>query len=1022
MTGSAAGPVSGGPATAVPVRAVPTAQGQVTHGPAGPAPAGILGRMSSRTVSPVFAGREAELTVLTGAFERAAGGDPATVLVGAEAGGGKSRLVSEFADRVRTAAGSGGPLILSGGCVEMSAAALPYAPFTAALRELIRDRGAADVAALLPGQAAGDLARLIPEFGEPTASTDAGTARMRLFGQLLALFERLAERLPLVLIIEDAHWADRSTRDLLSFLIRSLRRTRVLLVVTFRSDELHRTHPLRPLLAELARVDGVIRLELPRLNRAEVGAQLEGILGQPPEAGTVQAVYERSDGIPLFVEAMVDADGTVARRLPESLRDLLLGTVNNLPEETQRVLRIAAAGGTRISHPLLCRVAALGDAELTAALRPAAAANVIAGDQDGYAFRHELIREAVEDDLLAGERAQAHRAYAEALEHDPSLSPEFRISAQLAAHWRAAHDNRRALLAAWQAAADAGAAFSHAEQLQMLDQVLELWDEVPDAAARTGTDHAGVLMLAARAAHSAAEVSRGLKLARAALAELDEARDPERVATLLYVRSELRRHGAEPGSEDDLWSALRLASRPTHERARILGRLCMCLLARDQQDEARPLAEEMVTLTTELGDRELQLEARINIAVADAHDGGDVLPALQAAKETAEQIGAWQLALECTVYITHLLEGRGRHDAAIEAGRDGFEWSKRLGLARGLGTLICGNTVESLISAGRLDEALEMLEGAFDAGPVPKMRAFLLMLRCEVALARDEQETARTLLDDLRTRFVDERHTESVLPLRRLAIEAKQAEGDAAGALAEATAAVTGQRMDADPRYVWPLLVTAMRACAEAVQGTAGPDAGRRQLAGLMTALSVAAEKAQQPGPVERAHAATFAAEARRARGEPDRGAWDAAAGAWEELGRPYPLAYALMRSAAAASANGDRDGAAARLTRSAELAAGLRASRLLRQIGTLARRARIGLPSGDGQGETAVPLGLTARELDVLRLVADGRSNRDIAAELFISVKTASVHVSNILGKLGVASRGEAAATAHRLHLFDPA
>ncbi len=171
---------------------------------------------------------------------------------------------------------------------------------------------------------------------------------------------------------------------------------------------------------------------------------------------------------------------------------------------------------------------------------------------------------------------------------------------------------------------------------------------------------------------------------------------------------------------------------------------------------------------------------------------------------------------------------------------------------------------------------------------------------------------------------------------------------------------------------------------------------------------------------MEQAHAAVFTAEASRAGGGPDLAAWDTAAAAWSAIGQPYLLAYALLRAAAAAAAQGDRDGAAARLPRAAELAGQLGARPLQQQIGRLARRARIDLPAdATGQAGPAAPFGLTAREMEVLRLVAAGRGNQQVAAELFISPKTASVHVSNILAKLGVASRVEAAAAAHRLHLF---
>ena len=384
--------------------------------------------MTSRTVSPVFAGRQAELSVLASVFDDAAGGQPGAVLVGAEAGGGKSRLVSEFAARL-----DGRALVLSGGCVELSAAGLPYAPFTAALRKVVRERGAAGVAVLLGGRDTSELARLLPEFGAPPTAADPDMARARLFELLLALLETLADRLPLVLVVEDVHWADHPTRDLLTFLVRNLRHAAVLLVVTFRSAELHAAHPLRPLLAELSRMAGVTRLELPRLSRGQVEAQLEGVLGRPPEPAVTNAVYERGGGIPLFTEALVSADGTVSPGVPWSLRDQLLAAVKELPEQTQQVLRAAAAGGLRVGHELLAAVTGLDDTALAAALRPAVDANVVVADADGYSFRHDLIRQAVWEDLLPGERARAERAFAEALEADPALDGDGMVQVQACA-------------------------------------------------------------------------------------------------------------------------------------------------------------------------------------------------------------------------------------------------------------------------------------------------------------------------------------------------------------------------------------------------------------------------------------------------------------------------------------------------------------------------------------------------------------------------------------------------------------
>ena len=226
--------------------------------------------MPSGEASPVFVGRDAELALLDRALDVASGGTAGTVLIGAESGAGKSRLISEFAATARDRA-----LVLIGGCVEVSAAALPYAPITALLRKLVRSRGAGEVAALLPGNQAAELAVLLPEFGEQPSGGDPAMMRARLFETLLTLFEVLAEERPLVLVVEDAHWADRSTCDLLTFLVRNVRQAPVLLIVTFRSEEIERA-PLRSLTAGLGRMEGVRRIELEPLSRRDVAAQLEG--------------------------------------------------------------------------------------------------------------------------------------------------------------------------------------------------------------------------------------------------------------------------------------------------------------------------------------------------------------------------------------------------------------------------------------------------------------------------------------------------------------------------------------------------------------------------------------------------------------------------------------------------------------------------------------------------------------------------------------------------------------------------
>jgi DNA-binding CsgD family transcriptional regulator len=963
--------------------------------------------------SPVFAGREDELAVLAEAFQVAAGGTPGVVLLGAEAGGGKSRLATEFAGRVRDRA-----RVLSGGCVELSAADLPYAPFAAALRELVRERGAADVAALLPGPGARELATLLPEFGAPPSDGDPETARVRLFEVLLALLEALAEHQPLVLIVEDVHWADRPTCDLLSFLVRNLRDTAVLLAITFRSDSLHREHPLRRLLAGLERMGGVTRLELARLSRDQVAAQLEGILGRPPAPSVVGAVYARGGGNPLFTEALLNPDGTVRSDLPWTLSELLLATVKDLPEQTQQLLRTAAVGGSRTGHALLAAVTGSDDAGLSAALRPAVAANVLVSDADGYAFRHELIREAVLGDLLPGERAQAHRRFAEVLEAAPSLSPQGAAAAGVARHWLGARDIERALDAAWRAAAGAAASFAYAEQLMMLEQVLRLWDQVPDPARRTGTGHIGVLTFAADAARWAGEPERGLALVETALAEVGEAAQR---ASLLRRRAGLLQDLLLPGQIADLRAAMDLVRDPAPVRAEILAQLCWAVMREDHYEEAATLAGELRDLASRLGDQEHEAEAAMVLAALEAYAAGrDTVAALHNARDRAAVIGAGRLEAWSYLTLTNVLEGLGRHDAAIAAGREGLARARQLGLARQIAAPIAANLAESLAAVGRWDEAAEIVDELLRLDLPPLGRQHPLLIRGQLAVARGDLDTAAGALRELRSLPAGLRaEAQRLLPLTQLEIDYSLAEGSLTAALDAAREAL-GCNLTSDPRYPWPLLATAMRACADT--SAAGHVRDPARVARLREALMARAVSLARRSPAQHAHAAVFAAEAARADGVQDLAGWDAATAAWHAAGQPYPLAYALARAAAAA-ADGDRAAAASRLHRAAALAGRLGAQPLLRQIGQLARRARIQLAgSADGQaaGETATPFGLTPREQEVLRLVAAGRGNREIAAELFISPRTASVHVSNILAKLGVATRGEAAAAAHRRHLFD--
>lgn len=964
------------------------------------------------TASPVFAGRDAELAVLARAFGAAADGTAGTVLIGADAGGGKSRLVGEFAATVADRA-----LVLTGGCVELGAAGLPYAPFTAMLRELVRSLGAPGVAALLPRGDPAELAVLLPELGALPSGGDPETARARLFEMILLLFEALADQRPLVLVVEDAQWADTSTGDLAGFLVRNLRQARVQFVITFRPGG-HDQAALRSLTARLSRMDGVARVDLAPLTRAEVAVQLHGILGQAPAPALVSAVYQRGGGNPLFTEALVNPDGTPAAEIPWSVRDLVVAAVQALPERSQPVLRAAAVGGDRVGHALLAAVTGLDDASLAAALRPAVAGHLLVSDGDGYAFRHRLFREIVLADLLPGERSAAHRRFAAALAADPAAAADAAVTVRLALHWLGAGDQERAMAAAWRAANDLGAALAYAQRLRMLDQVLLLWGSVPDAPGLLGGGHVAVLQLAADAARWAGEPERGLALAEAALAELRADGDGAGSAAALLRRAGLRRELLLPGQLDDLRAAERLVPEPTPLRARVIGQLCWALRREDLHDEAERYAGELAALAAGTGDEERVVEVELLRAAIGGHHGEDTTGELLAARDRAAGLGLGQL--EVWAYLTggHVLEGLGRHQDAVKLGRDGLARARQLGLARQIAAPIASNLAESLTSAGRWDEALEVLEEIL-ALDLPSLgRVHALLARGQIAVARGDTKTAASTIGELRSLppagIAREAHY--ALPLAQLEIDCRLAAGNPAGALeAAAVLPFPGPPAEPDPRYSWALLTAAVRACAGA--RTLSLPAGTPDPARLREDLERRAATLARRTPLQRAHAAMFAAEAARARGgQPDAGLWDAAYLAWEGIGQPYPAAYALLQ---AALAEPGADAAASRLRQAAGLAHQVGARPLTEWITRQARRTRVDLPLS-GRAAAPARFGLTERELEVLRLVAEGRTNREIADELFISPKTASVHVSNILAKLGVATRTEAAAVTHRLHLLE--
>ncbi|CAL9547684.1 helix-turn-helix transcriptional regulator [Streptomyces sp. enrichment culture] len=1008
----------------------------------------ILGGVEITSLSPVFVGRTAELTALTDALTRAAQGEPRALLVAGEAGVGKTRLVEEFLGEARRR----GAAVAVGGCVEIGADGLPFAPFATALRALRRALPDA-FAAAAEGQE-GELARLLPELGDPHGHhephADDGTAR--LFELAVRLLERVAADHTVVLVLEDLHWADTSTRHLLAYLLRTLAGGRLVVLATYRSDDIHRRHALRPLLAEIDRLRTVRRVELPRFTRAEVHRQLTGILAAEPDPALVDEIFRRSDGNAFFVEELVVSheQGCSPGGLSDSLRDLLLVRVERLPDDAQNVVRTVAEGGSTVEYALLAAVAGLPEDDLIAALRAAVGANILLAvpDGDGYRFRHSLVREAVSDDLLPGERSRINRRYAQALEADPSLVRADERTTRLAGYWYHAHDAAKALPVVLRAAAEARRRHAHAERLRLLERAMELWDDVPRDVRDTvrPIDHAeaypacgcdpdttplrylDLLAEAAVAARQCGDRERALTIVKRALRLLADGDDPLRAAWFWTERSRL----VTNLGRGDGWAELATAQElvrglpPSAVHAQVLAVAAGWGMLHAPGPDSLTAAERAVEYARLVGVEPVELNARLTLGslMVDAGDVEGGLAEMRAVRERTVKLRLIGEAGRAHTNLSSTLESVGRSREAVEVAEAGIAYTREHGLLDNEAWVL-GNLAEAQLSLGLWEEAERGAQRLLRlAAASSKPRGFALLRLAQLHILRGETDAAAA--HTARARELLGAHApmpQFTLPLTRLELTVAAARGRT-GEVRELLAGAVADGFPAGThRYAWPLLLAAATAEADARPADPRGVVGDAEAERAVRTVRDGARTLAAPVPLWEAYAEFVAAELARAEGRDDPDRWAALVAALERLQRPYELARARYRLADALLAGGrDRDEAAEALREARAVAVRLGARALREDAELLAARARLSLDPGEPAAPPAPgpAFGLTGRERDVLRLVARGRTNRAIAEELFISPKTASVHVSRILAKLGASSRTEAAALAHRLRLLD--
>lgn len=1005
--------------------------------------------MPARLTSLTFVGRDDELAALSEVVAAAARGEPSAVLVGGESGVGKSRLVAEVSAR----AAAEGTTVLTGACVRVVDRALPYLPVAEALRGLVGALRPHELEALVGG-GGDELGRLLPgldvavvaspgapEAAPGSASEDTG-GQARLFEHLLGFLTRLGDRRPVLLVVEDLHWSDRSTRDLLAFLLRNLGRARVGIVGTFRSDELPRRHPLRAFLAEVERSGVGRRMELDRFDRATTAELMAGLLGREPGAALVDRVFERSEGNAFLSEELVAASqGMSGGALPETLRDLLLVRVAPLAPGVQRVLGVLSVIGRRAEHRLLAASAGLAEDDLLDALRGAVDAQVLSVDDGSYRFRHAMLCEAVYEDLLPGERVAMHAAVAEALSRDPELigGGPAAVAAELACHWAAAHDPARALAASTEAGRRAEEVRAPGDALAHYERALGLWERVPDPARHAGCDRPHLLARAAETASQSGGYERAVRLASEAVAGVDETAAPVRSGIL---RARLGRYLFHVGRTEDSLAEYRRAvdlvpaSPPSSERAWVMSTLGQSLMLAHRLTEAVPWLASAIAMARDAGDRTVEGHASNTLGVVHGFLGRreEAEALLREAGRIAAEIGSVEDLCRYYTNLIGVLEIDGRNDEVLALAAEGAEVARRNGLERSHGLWL---RLDTLFTRARLSDwaAVETELAAIERYELVGLsRLQHLTARGLLALARGDLDGAAADIGEAAEQGREVGTPDFVAPTAVAEAELALARGDPA--LAARLALAAAARLDEldDRVLVWPLLALGMRAAADHLEAAraSGDAAGEEEARAGAERLDALIERVgSEPGRFGRAaepERLQIAAERARLEGRADPAAWAALAAARAALGQRGGEGYARLRVAGAhlEGAAPDREEARVALERVADLAASTGEVRLAKEVASLARRHRLkGAFAGAGVGVGAAggrddgrAHGLSRREMEVLALVSEGRTNRQIAEELFISPKTASVHVSNILSKLGVSNRGEAAALARREEL----
>jgi DNA-binding CsgD family transcriptional regulator len=924
-------------------------------------------------------GRAVERDAMSAAYARVLAGQSQVLLVTGPAGIGKTRLVDDLC------AGAAEARVLTGESAPLTGTMLAYGPFVAALRDHARW--------LLENDHSGDML----------------TRRHRLFVRVLQALADLAAQAPVLLVLEDLHWADESSCELLGFLAVRLRAQPVMVVATLRDDQL--SSATRQWLAELERRRGVLRLRLPPLAPAEIAEVIADLMPADAGAEATARVISAAEGNPLYARELASADPGL---MPASIADAVLAKAAGATPQTRAVIDQVSVADGGLSHELLAATVPLVETRLLAAARAAVGSGLLTPAGDGYMFTHTLVRQVIYAQILPGERRRLHRRLAEALAGQPGSDPGL-----LAQHWHLAGCPDRAAAPALQAARDAISVRAYPEARKNYSLAIELANWLPSA----GPD---LMEEAARAASWAGDPEQAAAWAADAVAQTDAAAPVDLARRLERLGRYQWEMGDPKAAVEATGRAMVILERhpPSRLQARVLAALATRRLLLGETDASLPLAVRAVAVAQDTDTVAVHAHglATMGIIKAERGDLDAGLADLQTAFALACRAGSVEDTVRAVANRVYLLYRAGRLTEAVKVAQEGRSSVAAMGAPPSMMAVIGNNAAGALVASGQWAEADQLL-AELVAESATNFTRYLQLLQLELAVGRGQAARAADLAATLRKSPEDPR---LIGPLHACLAEQALNAGDMAGAAAEVVDGLAVLAGAALAEEEIRLLADGARLAADLAllpRSAQPPDTpnGWEQLAATFAeeaVLIVAEHGAGQPDLA--AFGAVVAAEDARRLGRDSRATWRAAAEAWQKAGWPYHEAYARLREAAAAARAGRREQATRALAACQDLAQRLEAAPLLAQAADLARRARLA-PSTAKPAQSAAPgarFDLTDRELEILARLVRGDSNRQIARALFISDRTVAVHVSRILGKLAVRNRTEAATVGARLGL----